>query len=72
MEAKLALDKMTVAEKLRIMEAIWADLSGNESQINSPDWHGEELRYREKKIKSGAEKFLSWEAVKKELRNKLK
>lgn len=72
MEATLPLDKMTVAEKLRVMEAIWADLSRNESQIESPKWHGDVLRSREKKIKSGAEKFMDWETVKKELRDKLK
>ncbi|HTV41349.1 MAG TPA: addiction module protein [Candidatus Sulfotelmatobacter sp.] len=68
MEATLPLDKMTVAEKLRMMEAIWTDLSRNESQIKSPKWHGEVLRSREKKIKSGEEKFMDWESVKNELR----
>ena len=72
METTLPLDKMSVAEKLRIMEAIWTDLSRDESQIESPAWHREILRSREKKIKSGVEKFLTWESVKKELRNKLK
>ncbi|HEX3626125.1 MAG TPA: addiction module protein [Verrucomicrobiae bacterium] len=63
---------MTVAEKLRVMEAIWTDLSRNESQIESPEWHGDVLRNREKKIKSGAEKFIDWESAKKDLRKKLK
>jgi hypothetical protein len=72
MEATLPLDKMTVAEKLRAMEAIWADLSRDETQIESPEWHGEILRERDAKIKSGEEKFIDWEKAKKELRNKLK
>jgi hypothetical protein len=72
MEKTLPLDKMTVAEKLRAMEALWADLSQNEAQIESPTWHGDVLHDREAKIKSGAEKFMDWEAAKKQLRDKLK
>jgi hypothetical protein len=71
MEATLPLDKMTVAEKLRAMEALWADLSRNESQIESPAWHGDMLRDREAKINSGSEKFMDWEVAKKQLRGKL-
>jgi hypothetical protein len=71
MEAILPLDKMTVAEKLRAMEAIWADLSRDESQIESPEWHGMVLRERDAKIKSGEEKFIDWETAKEQLRKKL-
>jgi len=72
MEAILPLDKMTVAEKLRAMEMLWADLSRNEAQIESPAWHEKVLRDREARIKSGEEKFLDWETAKKQLREKLK
>ncbi|HEX3857391.1 MAG TPA: addiction module protein [Verrucomicrobiae bacterium] len=68
MEATLPLDKMTVAEKLRAMELLWADLSRNEAQIESPAWHENVLRDREARIKSGEEKFLDWETAKKQLR----
>jgi hypothetical protein len=72
MEAILPLDKMTVAEKLRAMEALWTDLSRNEAQIESPAWHGDVLHDREEKIKSGEEKFIDWETAKKQLRDRLK
>lgn len=71
MEATLPLDKMTVAEKLRAMEMLWTDLSRNEAQIESPAWHGDVLRDREARIKSGEEKFIDWETAKKQLRDKL-
>jgi putative addiction module component len=71
MEAMLPLDQMTVAEKLRAMEMLWADLSRNEKQIESPAWHGDVLRDREAKIKSGEAKFMDWETAKKQLREKL-
>lgn len=72
MQTILELEKMTVAEKLRLMEAIWADLSRDESQIESPKWHGAVLREREEGVESGAEKFVDWETAKKDLRKKLK
>ena len=37
----------------------------------SPDWHGDVLRDREAKIKSGEETFMDWETAKKQLRKKL-
>jgi len=72
MDAVLPLDKMTVAEKLRVMEMLWADLSRNEDQIESPAWHGDVLHDRDAAIKSGKEKFVDWETAKKQLRDRLK
>jgi hypothetical protein len=71
MEATLPLERMTVAEKLRAMEALWADLSRDEAQIESPAWHGDVLQDREVRVKSGGESFTDWETAKKQLRDKL-
>jgi hypothetical protein len=68
MEITLPLDQMTTAEKLRAMEALWADLSRNETQLESPAWHEMVLKEREQKITSGAESFIDWETAKKQLR----
>lgn len=67
----MPLDKMSVAEKLRAMEMIWADLSRNEAQWESPAWHEDVLRDREAKIKSGKESFMDWETAKKQLRDSI-
>ncbi len=72
MEITLPLDQMTVAEKLRAMEAIWADLSRHEENVPSPGWHEQVLKEREERIKSGQEKFISWETAKQELRDRFK
>ena len=71
MEAILPLDRMTKEEKLRAMEALWADLSRDEAQIESPAWHGDVLRERAEAVKSGKETFTDWETAKKQLRDKL-
>jgi hypothetical protein len=68
MEITLPLEEMTTAEKLRLMETIWADLTRNEKQFESPAWHEDVLKEREARIKSGAETFIDWETAKKQLR----
>lgn len=71
MPFELELDKMTLGEKLRAMEALWADLSRNEHDIQSPAWHEQVLKERAARIKSGQEKPQSWDDAKRELRDRL-
>jgi putative addiction module component (TIGR02574 family) len=66
------LDRMTVREKLRIMEAVWVDLARREKDIPSPEWHSAELAARKARVKAGKERFVDWETTKKELRNRFK
>ncbi len=72
MEIALPLDQMTTAEKLGVMEAIWADLSRNEQEIESLAWHQQVLSEREERVRSGQERFMDWDAAKQELRDRLK
>ena len=60
---------MTREEKLRAMEELWADLSRDEAQFESPAWHGDVLRERVEAVKSGKEAFVDWETAKKKLRD---
>lgn len=71
MEAALPLDRMTTAEKLRAMEALWADLTRNADSFESPAWHAEVLREREQRIAEGKETFLDWDEAKRQLRERL-
>jgi hypothetical protein len=56
----IPLDKMSLAEKLEAMEAIWADLSPTPSQVPVPDWHREVLKTR----RESPATWLDWEQVK--------
>jgi hypothetical protein len=67
---ELPLDQMTAREKLRAIETIWEDLSREERQVPSPDWHFDALKEREQRRKAGKEKVLDWEAAKKDLRRR--
>ena len=54
-------------EKLRLMEALWEELSRPESQYESPAWHATELAKTERHLAQGKQKVMDWEAAKKEL-----
>ena len=54
------------------MEELWADLSRNEPEFQSPTWHEDYLREREQAVRSGKETFIDWDEAKKQLRDKLK
>ena len=60
---------MTREEKLAVMEELWADLSRDEAQVESPAWHGDVLRERAEAVKSGKETFMDWDTAKKQLRD---
>lgn len=70
MPLTLQLKKMSHADKLRTMEAIWSDLSKNENRFESPAWHGEALQEAQRLVKAGKAKFSEWEEAKARLRRK--
>ncbi len=51
---------MTRAEKVMALEALWEDLSRNDAEFESPDWHREELAATQERVKSGLERFVDW------------
>lgn len=71
MDTVLPLDRMTVEEKLRVMEALWTDLSRKADAFESPAWHGEVIRERDLRVAEGKETYLNWEDAKRELRDRL-
>jgi hypothetical protein len=62
---------MSIEEKLQAMEALWADLTRNQEDFESPHWHKQMLDEREQRIESGKESFIDWELAKKQLREVL-
>lgn len=65
MDITLPLDKMTVEEKLRLIEIVWEDLKKNEDEIPVPEWHLEILREREQLLSEGKSEFVNLETMKK-------
>jgi Putative addiction module component len=64
----LEIQQMPRSEKLKLMEILWADLSRDEAELESPAWHADALRETAERVARGEEKVLDWEQVKAELR----
>ncbi len=60
---------MTLEERLRTMELLWASLTRTPEAVPSPDWHGEVLAARLSKIERGEGEFLTLAQVKARLHN---
>jgi len=58
-------------KKLQIVEALWSDLATDDSLVQSPSWHGDELRKTEEDLKLGKVRAASWESAKRKLRKQL-
>jgi hypothetical protein len=67
---EIILDEMTVPEKLRLMEALWMDLSRHADDMELPSWHAQALRETEQRVAQGKEVAIEWEAAKKALRER--
>lgn len=69
---EISLEKMTKEEKLRMMEALWMDLTGLDEDFGSPNWHEDVLAARGKRVQSGEEEYRDWKSAKEELNKRLK
>jgi hypothetical protein len=72
MSIDLPLEKMTLADKLAVMEVLWADISRRPADLPSPDWHKDVLDERRRLVAAGKLKFLDWDTAIAELRKELR
>ena len=68
----LAIQQMSLEDKLRAMEELWESLSGEGTQLTSPAWHGDALREAEQRYEAGQEQPVDWTVAKQELRDRRK
>jgi putative addiction module component (TIGR02574 family) len=64
MATPIALDKMSIEEKLQTMEALWDDLCQHEEALTVHDWQKEILEERERMVARGEATFSDWEEAK--------
>lgn len=67
MQNTIESKQLSREEKLSVMEAIWEELSNEEEQVESPDWHKKALQETELRFSTGQEKVVDWQDAKKEL-----
>jgi putative addiction module component (TIGR02574 family) len=60
----LDIQKMSVQDRLEIMEAIWESFSYERREIDSPDWHRDILENRKEKLNSPNTEFVTIETLK--------
>ena len=54
---------MTLEEKLRAMEALWADLCRRDENVDVPQWHKDLLEERERLVQAGKARFIDWQTA---------
>ena len=60
----LPLAKLTLAQKLDLIETLWDDISKDEKAVESPAWHEEVLVDRQKALEGGKAAVHDWEEAK--------
>lgn len=68
---EVPLSKLTLAQKLDLMEAIWDDLARQDKALESPPWHEEVLKDREQALAVGKATISDWEEAKERIRRNL-
>jgi hypothetical protein len=69
--ADIALSQLSFAQKLDLMESLWADLTRDEKQFRSPAWHETVLKDREEAFSAGKVTVSDWEQAKKRIKKKV-
>jgi len=69
-ELVLPLEKMTVAEKMDVIDRIMDDLSRNSTVVPAIEWHGDMLRQRAENLKNGTDRFITLEEAEARIREK--
>ena len=68
----LPIENLSIADKLLLMERLWAELSRRPGDIPFPAWHGDVLAEREAAVREGRTAFVDWDDAKKRLRERFK
>lgn len=58
------IDKMNTEEKLQAIDALWTSLLKVETEIESPDWHGEIIAKRLEALEKGETKQYTLDQLK--------
>ncbi len=67
----LPISRLSLAQKLDLMETLWADLTRDGAKLKSPAWHEAVLKDREETFKAGKVTASDWEQAKRRIRKKV-
>ena len=64
----LSISELSLTQKLGLLESVWSELSKEDKNLNSPDWHENILKERESSLGSNQAKFSNWNEAKKRIK----
>jgi putative addiction module component (TIGR02574 family) len=67
----LPISRLSLAQKLDLMETLWADLTRDDKKLESPAWHRIILEDRENALRAGKVTVSDWEQAKKRIKKKV-
>jgi putative addiction module component (TIGR02574 family) len=68
----VAIERMSLAEKLQAMELLWRSMANKPDDLESPAWHKKVLSQRLAKVEGGKGEFLTLSQLKKRLAKRAK
>ncbi len=71
-QVSLPLKKMSVPEKLDVIERVWASLRERDQALESPAWHRKVLAARKKLHAAGKAEFSPWPEAKDRIRRSVR
>ena len=60
MTVELAIESMSVAEKVRLLETVWQSLCAHPENVPSPEWHRDILEERTRRLEDGRATVATW------------
>lgn len=60
MSVDIQLDRMSVAEKVQLLESVWQSLCARPCDVKSPEWHREVLEERRRRLEDGRATISAW------------
>jgi len=63
-----SISELSLTQKLGLLESVWSELSKEDKNLNSPDWHKNILKEREISLESNQAKFSNWNDAKERIK----
>lgn len=64
MAVGIEIEKLSVAEKVQLLESVWESLCAHPGDVQSPEWHREVLDERRRRLKDGQATISAWSDAK--------
>jgi len=63
---------LSPTEAVMAMEALWEQLRTGGGEVESPDWHREELARRDAMVQEGKAEYFPWNEAKERIRKRVR